>query len=96
MENDYGGPVWHVSASPQTLPWGPGPLERIARQQLEGAGAADLGEWPQWTGRAFHLRRRLSVEEAGMVGPVVDVRGTFEAEVRLRPVRHLLPEGWAA
>lgn len=67
-------------------------LETWARRALDGVGAPDLGEW---TGRAFHLRRRLTPEEQSTVGDVLDIRGTEEAERRLRPVRHLLPEGWA-
>ena len=63
---------------------------------LEGIGDATLGEYHEWSGRAYHLRRRLSVDEAALIGPVVDVRGTPEAELRLRPVRHLLPAGWAS
>lgn len=51
-------------------------------RQLRGVGDPAAGEWREWTGRAFHLRRRLSTREATSVGPVVDVRGTAEAHRR--------------
>lgn len=41
-----------------------------------------MGEWREWSGRAFHLRRRLSAREQRDVGPVVDVRGSDEARRR--------------
>lgn len=59
-------------------------------------GDASLGEWVEhWPGSAFHLRRRLSAREQQLVGEVVDIRGD-EAEVarRLKPLAHLLPEGY--
>lgn len=95
MEQNYGGPVWHVSIAPRGVAWGAPVLERQARLQLEGVGDPGL-EWTDFTGRAFHLRRRLTAEEAAPIGPVVDVRGTAEAERRLAEVRHLLPAGWAS
>ena len=54
-------------------------LAAEAYRQLNGVGDPTLGEWQEWTGRAFHLRRRLNAREARQVGPVVDVRGTPEA-----------------
>lgn len=54
-------------------------------------GDATLGEWPEWTGQAFHLRRRLSEREAVLVGPVKDVRGTPEAWKRADAVREFCP-----
>jgi hypothetical protein len=38
------------------------------------------------SGRTFHLRRRLSEDEASLVGPVIDVRGTPEAARRVMAV----------
>lgn len=41
-----------------------------------------MGEWREWTGAAFHIRRRLTATEQGRVGPVVDIRRTSEAKRR--------------
>lgn len=49
-----------------------------------------LGEWREWTGRAFHLRRRLSVREQRGVGPVVDIRSTPEARRRAERLGQML------
>jgi hypothetical protein len=87
--------VWHSSVGARGMNLGPSTLAAQARKVLYGVGDASLGEWEQWTGRAFHLRRRLSAEEADRVGEVIDVRGTEEAQRRLRPVAHLLPPGWS-
>lgn len=56
--------------------------ERRARQALDAVGDAHLGEWLEWSGAAFHLRRRLTAAEQRHVGPVVDIRGTPEAQRR--------------
>jgi hypothetical protein len=66
-----------------------------AHQALDGVGAPSLGEWEEWTGRAFHLRRRLSDIEAQAVGSVVDVRGTVDQLVRFHAMRLVLPSGLA-
>lgn len=76
-----GGPVWHVSAATPGLAI-PALLEAECRRQLAEVGDASLGEWPEWTGHAFHLRRRLNTREQRKVGPVVDIRGTQEARQR--------------
>jgi hypothetical protein len=79
---NLGGPVWHASvASHRGIPI-PSVLEMEARRQLTGVGDATLGEWTEWTGKAFHLRRRLSTREQRGVGPVVDIRHTPEAQRR--------------
>ena len=88
--------MWHASIAPQGIALAEGTLRRYAHSALTGVGDAALGEFEEYSGRAFHLRRRLSAEEQLLVGEVVDVRGTPEGERRLRPVRHLLPPGWAA
>lgn len=54
-------------------------LEREAERQLAGVGDATLGEWREWSGKAFHLRRRMSEREQPTVGPVMDIRRTPEA-----------------
>jgi hypothetical protein len=76
-----GGPVWHVSVASSGIPVR-GLLEAECERQLAGVGDPVLGEWREWTGRAFHLRRRLSTREQRGVGPVVDVRGSEEARRR--------------
>jgi hypothetical protein len=56
------------------------------------AGVGDTGqEWEEWTGRAFHLRRRLTAEEENITGPVLDVRGTEEGRRRADRMRRILP-----
>jgi hypothetical protein len=65
-------------------------LEEEAMRQLRGVGDASLGEWREWTGRAFHIRRRLSAGEQRRVGPVVDVRRTPEAALRAGRLGDLL------
>jgi len=71
-------------------------LKAEALRQLAGAGDASLGEWCEFTGRAYHVRRRLSAAEESLVGPAIDVRGTAEAASRalvIRPLFGLLPPG---
>lgn len=82
--------MWHASVANGKV----NDLKRLAFAALNGVGANLLGEWEQWTGRAFHLRRRLRPEEEAMVGPALDVRGTTEARLRLQNVRRWLPPGW--
>ena len=45
-------------------------------------GDAGRGEWREWSGRAFHIRRRLTAAEERVTGPVLDIRGTPEARQR--------------
>jgi hypothetical protein len=52
-------------------------------------------QWEEWSGKVYRIRRRLTEAEATQTGPMLDVRGTEEAERRLRPVRHILPPGWS-
>jgi hypothetical protein len=66
-------------------------LEREAERQLAGVGDAVVGEWREWTGRAFHIRRRLSAAEVERTGlTVVDVRRTAEARRRAATLGGLL------
>lgn len=75
---NLGGPVWHASVATRRHP-DPAVLEAEALRQLQGVGDPGLGEWREWTGRAFHIRRRLTAREQNEVGPVVDIRRTAEA-----------------
>jgi hypothetical protein len=85
----FGGPVWHASIAARNYPIAAVP-EQEAERQLAGVGDASLGEWREWSGVAFHLRRRLSESEQRAVGPVVDIRGTGEALRRAVPLAHML------
>lgn len=85
-----GGPVWHVSVAPQRAFYGEAMCRRRAESALSGLGDAGAGEWREWSGAAYHLRRRLTSVEQGGVGPVVDVRGTVEARRRAEGLGRLL------
>jgi hypothetical protein len=90
MEENFGGPVWHSSAAPLGVTPVQSHLRECALAALEGVGDASLGEWEDWTGRAFHVRRRLTDAEcAGLT--VLDIRGTPEAHRRFAVVRRFLP-----
>lgn len=86
--------MWHVSISPAGLPLAAAMIRVAAHAELDGVGDPQLGEWEQQPGRIFHLRRRLTAAEAERVGPVRDVRGTYEATKRINAVRRYLPPGW--
>jgi hypothetical protein len=64
--------------------------ERRALRALDGLGDSAPGEWHEWSGIAYHIRRRLTPAEESRVGPVVDVRGTEEAARRAKALGHLL------
>lgn len=89
---EFGGPVWHASTAPHGFSLGEAPLRRAAYKALTGVGDPGAGEWVEYTGKAFHLRRRLSAGEQRHVGEVVDVRGTPEGERRLAVVMRERPE----
>ena len=57
---------------------------------IKDVGDASLGEWDEWAGYAFHVRRRLSAQEQALVGDVLDIRGTPEARQRLHKVRRII------
>lgn len=85
--------MWHAStASPFLTVW---ELKLCALDALEAVGDQSK-QWEEWTGKAYHIRRRLTPEEQEYVGPVVDIRADRdEVDRRLAPVRHILPPGWA-
>lgn len=61
-------------------------------EALSGVGDASKGEWEEWSGRAYHIRRRLSADEQARIGDAVDVRGTPEEARRLDSARAYLPQ----
>jgi hypothetical protein len=48
-------------------------------------------EWVEYTGYAFHLRRRLTPEEQAAVGEVIDLRGLAEGQTRFEAAKSCLP-----
>lgn len=74
--------MWHVSIAPRSPYVGRTLCEQRAVVELSGLGDPTLGEWREWTGAAFHIRRRLTPTEQLRVGPVVDIRRTPEAHRR--------------
>jgi len=87
-----GGPVWHASAAAApgcSLP--ESYLQRAALDALQGVGNVALGQWEEWTGKAYHVRRRLTHDEQKSVGDVKDIRGTAEVEKRHGAIQCFLP-----
>jgi hypothetical protein len=87
---NFGGPVWHASVAGGAKDT----CRTLALLALNGVGDVDAGQWEEDGNLAYHIRRRLSASEAVNVGPVIDIRGTPEAALRLRRVAHLLPPGY--
>lgn len=89
----FGGPVWHASAATvySTRTDAQERLHEAALAALDGIGDKRAGQWDEWTGRAYHVRRRLTQAEERRVGPLVDVRGSAEAVQRLRAVVAFYP-----
>ena len=67
-------------------------LRAKAMGALEGVGDKSKGEWHQFTGYAYHVRRRLSESEQASVGPALDLTGTSEGWRRYRAMRDKLPQ----
>ncbi len=67
-------------------------LRKYAFEALENVGDASKGQWEEYTGFIFHLRRRLNDKEHVQVGDAIDIRGTPEQEKRWRKMRRYLPE----
>jgi hypothetical protein len=74
--------VWHASVVHQSR--SKDKMESLARKALRGVGDV-TNEWSEWTGYAFHVRRRLTEHEQKifLIGEVCDLRGTKEATSRL-------------
>lgn len=70
----------------------PQSLGRLAMRALHGVGSRERGEWHDWTGTAYHVRRRLNAKEQAKVGDVLDVRGKPEAMERFAAIQSLLPQ----
>jgi hypothetical protein len=81
--------VWHASTAG---PVPQGRLRDLAVQALTGVGDPTLGQWEEWTGRAYHLRRRLTPAEAEPIGPVKDVRGTLDGACRFQAIAAVVPQ----
>lgn len=69
-------------------------LRRAALNAVKGVGDTTLGQWEEWSGTAYHVRRRLSPDEQSLVGDMVDVRGTEEAIRRHAAVKMYLPPSY--
>jgi len=80
--------VWHASVSRPG--WSYEKLKPIALRQLRSVGDAHLGEWEEWTGRALHIRRRLTAEEQGSLD-MLDIRNSPEYGVRRAAIAPYLP-----
>lgn len=66
--------MWHASAA--SGPYRKRPtidLLNFALEALEGVGDPEQ-QWREWTGYAYHVRRRLTPEEEKLTGPAIDCR----------------------
>jgi len=63
----------------------------LCREILQGFGDVSLGEWIEDRPIAFHIRRRLAVDEAKDIGEPIDFRGTEEGPKRLKEIAAFLP-----
>jgi hypothetical protein len=87
--------VWHASAASIIAKAVPGEkLRLVALDALRGVGDESLGQWEEWPGYAYHVRRRLTLAEQSAVGVAVDIRGTPEQERRWSAVKKFLPAGF--
>lgn len=58
---------------------------------LHDVGDASRGQWEEWSGTVYHVKRRLSSEEQAVVGEAKDIRGTQEAEERRQAMQCYVP-----
>ena len=87
---NFGGAVWHASiAVARGAPWKY--ARKLALRALAGVGDPLFGEWEHRGAVAFHVRRRLSLSEAAIVGPVQDLRATPAGWARFDAIRWELP-----
>lgn len=84
--------MWHTSVSGFGL--SVETLRAKALRVLEGVGDESLGQWEERGMKAYHIRRRMTEDEAKRVGGVLDIRGTDEATKRFERMRRYLPPGW--
>jgi hypothetical protein len=87
----FGGPVWHASAAPLSAEVDRYQLKKRAFSALHDVGDKSLGQWEEWTGKAYHVRRRLSAKEESITGPMLDIRGTKEALERVEQLLRKSP-----
>lgn len=66
-------------------------LRTYALEALSGVGDTNKGQWEEWSGVAYHIKRRLSQTEQNQVGEAKDIRKTLEAETRRKAVLQFLP-----
>lgn len=69
-------------------------LKNCALDALRGVGDETSGQWEEWSGFAYHVKRRLTAREQRQVGNVVDIRDTPEAIKRHAAVKRYLPAEW--
>lgn len=89
---DLGGPVWHSSAAAVGRRPRRDELRALALAWLAGVGDRSQ-EWHEWSGYAYHVRRRLTPEEQLAVGDVMDLRGTLEGLARFEAVKDRINAG---
>jgi hypothetical protein len=65
-------------------------LRQVALRHLVGVGDR-THEWDEWSGYAYHIRRRLTDDEQNVIGPAIDLRGTSEARERFESIKDALP-----
>lgn len=85
--------MWHASAASigRIRQQSEETLKQAAYRALDGVGDAHLGEWLEWSGYAYHIRRRLTPLDAVHIGEAKDIRGTAEAERRRQVMLPFLP-----
>lgn len=85
--------MWHASvANRGGKNFGKKDLRRFAIGCLAGVGSLlDGRQFEEWTGYAYHVRRRLTHEEQQQIGDALDCRGTDEGRRRFQAVQLTIP-----